>query len=36
MQIYYGEYIAKDINNNPFAPQQTQLEIREALENIED
>jgi len=39
MQIYYGdnkEYIAKDINDNPFAPQRTRLKMREALENIKD
>ena len=29
------EYIAKDIDD-PFTPQRTQLQIREALENIKD
>ena len=38
-ETYYSdnkEYIAKDINDDPFAPQRTRLEIREALENIKD
>lgn len=30
------EYIAKDLNNDPFAPQRTRLKIREALNNIKD
>ena len=37
--MYYGnnkEYIANDINDNPFASEQMQLEMREALENIKD
>jgi hypothetical protein len=38
-ETYHGdnkEYIAKDINEDSFAPQRTRLEIREALNNIKD
>lgn len=30
------EYITKDIDEDPFAPQRTRLKIREALDNIGD
>ena len=30
------EYITKDIDEDPFAPQRTRLKIREALDNIKD
>ena len=38
-EIYQGvnkEYIAKDINDDPFTPVRCRLKIREALENIKD
>jgi len=37
--MYYGvnkEYIAKDIDDDPFAPVRRRLKIREALESIKD
>jgi len=38
-KTYYGvnkEYIAKDIDDDPFAPVRRRLKIREALESIKD
>ena len=38
-ETYQGEnkeYIAKDIDDDPFAPERTRLAMREALDNIKD